>query len=142
MNYKRIIEAFKKHKNFLVVAHVNPDPDAICSQLAVAILLKAMGKKFTVIHEEKLEQRSPSPIVPALFVELGAFVSFAFLEQGLNASSALYQAEECVELADELLITTAIQKTVGRQPVLRLPIVACCAGKVWKNRLQQGTPSC
>jgi len=49
-----IIKAIQAHKRFLVSTHVNPDADAIVSALAVAIVLKSMGKTATVVNESEV----------------------------------------------------------------------------------------
>lgn len=40
-----IIEAFETGESFVITAHVSPDGDASCSSLALALLLRAKGKK-------------------------------------------------------------------------------------------------
>ncbi len=51
---KRILDIIKRHKRFLISAHINPDGDAIGSQLALANLLKAMGKTVRVINDQEV----------------------------------------------------------------------------------------
>lgn len=46
-----VLKVFKKYKKFLVSMHVNPDPDAIGSALAVALYLKSIGKTVRVVNE-------------------------------------------------------------------------------------------
>jgi len=50
----QVWKEIKKHKSFLIAAHHNPDADAACSALAMAIVLKKMGKKTTVVNEDVL----------------------------------------------------------------------------------------
>ena len=57
MKLQTIISALKKHKRFLISTHVNPDPDALCSEMAISIYLKSIGKKVVVLNEEKAPQR-------------------------------------------------------------------------------------
>lgn len=52
MNYKSIVGIIKKHKKFLVTTHVNPDADAIGSALALAVVLKSLGKTVMVFNED------------------------------------------------------------------------------------------
>ena len=54
---KKIIQTIQKNKTFLLAAHVNPDPDAIGSELALMYYLKSIGKKVIVLHEEKIAER-------------------------------------------------------------------------------------
>ncbi len=53
----KILQIFKAHQRFLIATHVNPDPDALCSQLALAEYLKQLGKTVHVVGEEKVPQR-------------------------------------------------------------------------------------
>ncbi|MFH1798771.1 MAG: bifunctional oligoribonuclease/PAP phosphatase NrnA [Candidatus Omnitrophota bacterium] len=51
-NIKRVIEIFKTKNKFLITSHVNPEGDAIGSQLAVYYLLKKIGKQpFMADHD-------------------------------------------------------------------------------------------
>ncbi|MBN1870722.1 MAG: bifunctional oligoribonuclease/PAP phosphatase NrnA [Candidatus Omnitrophica bacterium] len=57
MSMKRIIQIIKKNKKFLISTHVNPDPDALCSELALAIYLKSLGKTVTIVNHEPVHSR-------------------------------------------------------------------------------------
>lgn len=57
MRSNKIIQRIKKSKKILISTHVNPDPDALCSELAVAAFLGSLGKKFSIINDEKLLER-------------------------------------------------------------------------------------
>src|SRR3990172_7658363 len=57
MKMQKIIDVIKGNKTFLVTTHVNPDPDALCSQLAVAMYLRSIGKKVHVVNSEPLPKR-------------------------------------------------------------------------------------
>lgn len=54
---KKILTALKQYKRFLISTHVNPDPDGIGSELAVAYYLKSLGKTVTVVNEEPVPER-------------------------------------------------------------------------------------
>ena len=54
MNYKAVIGAIKKHKRFLVTTHINPDADAIGSALAMAAVLRSLGKSVVVLNEDAM----------------------------------------------------------------------------------------
>jgi len=49
---KTIIQTIKKNKRFLISTHVNPDPDALCSELALAAYLRSKGKKVTIVNHQ------------------------------------------------------------------------------------------
>lgn len=48
----KIIEAIKNNNSFLIVSHINPDGDAIGSELALAAGLRLIGKKVTVFNQD------------------------------------------------------------------------------------------
>jgi len=51
---RKIINELSKYKNFLVVSHANMEGDAIGSSLALAKLLKLMGKHVLVVNEDSV----------------------------------------------------------------------------------------
>ncbi len=53
----KVLSALRKHKSFLISTHVNPDPDALGSELSMAIFLRAMGKTVHIVNEEPAPQR-------------------------------------------------------------------------------------
>ena len=53
MSLKRIADAINKYQSFLISAHVNLDGDALCSELALAALLKSKGKTVYIVNESK-----------------------------------------------------------------------------------------
>lgn len=54
MNIQKIIKTINKHKSFLIITHVNPDGDALGSQLALARVLRQLGKKVYMLAESPL----------------------------------------------------------------------------------------
>ncbi|OQX53715.1 MAG: hypothetical protein B5M48_02615 [Candidatus Omnitrophica bacterium 4484_213] len=55
MNDKeKIAEILKKCNSFLIGSHVNPDGDSLGTELALASLLKRMGKKVAVLNPDSL----------------------------------------------------------------------------------------
>ncbi|HLB05783.1 MAG TPA: bifunctional oligoribonuclease/PAP phosphatase NrnA [Thermodesulfobacteriota bacterium] len=50
----RIIAELKNNNTFLIVSHINPDGDAIGSELALAAGLTAIGKKVTVFNQDRV----------------------------------------------------------------------------------------
>jgi bifunctional oligoribonuclease and PAP phosphatase NrnA len=51
---KQILETIKKHKHFLIAAHINPEGDSIGSQLAMANLLRSMGKTVRIVNADNV----------------------------------------------------------------------------------------
>ena len=47
-----ILEVLKEHDTFLISSHINPDGDAIGSQLAFYSLLSSLGKKVSVVNSD------------------------------------------------------------------------------------------
>ena len=57
MGFSQILKYFRKYKTFIIATHVNPDPDALASQLALALYLRSQGKKAVVINEDNIPRR-------------------------------------------------------------------------------------
>ena len=57
MSMKSIIQTIKKNKRFLISTHVNPDPDALCSELALAIFLRSLGKTVSIVNHQAVPSR-------------------------------------------------------------------------------------
>ncbi|GAB6074175.1 DHH family phosphoesterase [Nautilia lithotrophica] len=51
--YKQIWDKIEKADNILLIAHINPDGDALGSSLSLYPILKKMGKKVTVFNATK-----------------------------------------------------------------------------------------
>lgn len=56
MGAQRILEAIDEHRRFLVTGHIDPDPDALGSVLAMVRLLRQLGKEAIAA--------SPDPVPP------------------------------------------------------------------------------
>jgi len=54
MSIKKAMDVLKIYSNFLITAHVNPEGDSLGSQLALAQLLEAMGKKAIMLNDHKV----------------------------------------------------------------------------------------
>ncbi|MBU2540992.1 MAG: bifunctional oligoribonuclease/PAP phosphatase NrnA [Candidatus Omnitrophica bacterium] len=54
LNLKNLIE---NSSRFLLTTHINPEPDALGSELAFARLLKMFGKQVKIINNDKVPQR-------------------------------------------------------------------------------------
>lgn len=52
--YTKVWQEIRKHRSFLITTHHNPDADAACSALAMALVLKKLGKKTVVVNEDAL----------------------------------------------------------------------------------------
>ena len=57
MKTNTILKAIRRHRSFLITTHVNPDPDALSSELAMAVFLHKLGKKVMIINEENVPKR-------------------------------------------------------------------------------------
>lgn len=49
---KKIIEEIRERSSFLITSHMDPDGDSVGSQLAMASLLKELGKKVVILNEQ------------------------------------------------------------------------------------------
>ena len=50
--WQRIISVIESHQHFLLTSHINPDGDALGSELALAEYLESLGKKVTIINSD------------------------------------------------------------------------------------------
>lgn len=57
MSMKAILRTIRNNKRFLISTHVNPDPDALCSELALADALRALGKTVTIVNHQAVPRR-------------------------------------------------------------------------------------
>ncbi|MFA6141692.1 MAG: bifunctional oligoribonuclease/PAP phosphatase NrnA [Candidatus Omnitrophota bacterium] len=53
---KQIVEAIKKHDNFLITAHINLEGDSLGSQLAMKQLLDSLGKKSFILDSDPIPE--------------------------------------------------------------------------------------
>lgn len=54
MSLKKIIKKIKENNSFLIAAHLNPEADALGSQLALRALLLRLGKKVQIVNEDSV----------------------------------------------------------------------------------------
>lgn len=54
---KEVKEFIEQNDNFLITTHVNADGDAYASSLAVAQLLKKLGKKYTILYPDSIKEK-------------------------------------------------------------------------------------
>ena len=54
MSLNEIVKSIKKYNNFLITAHVNPEGDALGSQLGFYNLIKKLGKRATIVSDDQL----------------------------------------------------------------------------------------
>jgi phosphoesterase RecJ-like protein len=74
---QQVIAAIKKYKRFLVVAHVNPEGDSLCSQLAMKELLYILGKTaFIVNHDQVPEHYKFLPKADEISTDLKKKIDF------------------------------------------------------------------
>ena len=69
MNLMKVIQRIKKSKSILISTHENADPDALCSELAIAHYLKGLNKRVEIVNNEAVPHRikfipGVGPIVP------------------------------------------------------------------------------
>ena len=56
-DFKKAAAMMQAAQRFLICTHVNPDPDALCSQIAVAVVLESLGKKVWVVSADPIPKR-------------------------------------------------------------------------------------
>ncbi|GGA39410.1 DHH family phosphoesterase [Paenibacillus physcomitrellae] len=55
--FQSAVDYIKKHDDFLIVSHVQPDGDAVSSTLAVGWLLSCLGKNYVMVNEGPIPRR-------------------------------------------------------------------------------------
>jgi len=53
LNNSHLFELLNKFSSYIITTHVNPDPDAIGSEIAIADILKQLNKKFRIINKSE-----------------------------------------------------------------------------------------
>jgi len=53
MPIKKICEVIRKNKSFLITSHYEPEGDSLGSQLAMAEMLRQLGKKYIIVDPDK-----------------------------------------------------------------------------------------
>lgn len=53
IDYKRILKIIEENNSFLITTHINPDGDAIGSELALAYFLRKLIKEFHIINHSE-----------------------------------------------------------------------------------------
>ncbi len=98
LGLKRIIQ---RNNSFLITTHVNPDPDALGSELALYLILKKLGKKVRIVNysvtpynlefldEEKVIEKFDEELHSNIFEEAEVLVVI-----DLNAASRLVKMEK------------------------------------------------
>ncbi len=54
VDFEEVAALLKKHDHFTVLAHVNPDGDAISSTVAMGLLLQKLGKTVRLVNEDRI----------------------------------------------------------------------------------------
>ncbi len=52
MSLSNVVDTIRQHKRFLISAHIDPEADAVGSQLALASLLRRLGKEVTIVDQD------------------------------------------------------------------------------------------
>ncbi|HLF17321.1 MAG TPA: bifunctional oligoribonuclease/PAP phosphatase NrnA [Candidatus Omnitrophota bacterium] len=102
MNLKKTLAVIRKHKTFLISTHVNPDPDALCSELALYFYLKSIGKKAHIVNNEK---------VPERFLFLPGAKQIKVCSERGQASAQVALIVDCGELDRIGRVRQAVQKS-------------------------------
>ena len=54
---QKVLQTIRTRDDFVIVSHVRPDGDSLGSQLALALSLRALGKKVTLISHDPVPSR-------------------------------------------------------------------------------------
>lgn len=108
MSLAKINNALKNYKSFLISTHVSPDPDALCSELALALFLKSRGKRVSVINEE------PVPVRFAFFPGIG------LVKPLKSTTRVVYDAAVIVDCGDLQRIGKVERLLDPKKPVINI----------------------
>lgn len=74
---QEVIAAIRKHKKFLISAHINPEGDSLCSQLAMKELIATLGKEAVMINNDPVPDHYKFlPGISKLSTDLSGKVDF------------------------------------------------------------------
>lgn len=107
MSSNAVLNEIKKHKTFLVTTHQNPDADAACSALAMAIVLKKMGKKVIVVDED------------ALPVWLGFLPNAKDFRRKADVKQPSFDAAIVLDCGDRARMGN-VSEFIGKEPVINI----------------------
>jgi phosphoesterase RecJ-like protein len=54
---KQILEIIRSHDHFVITSHVRPDGDALGSELALMLVLEAIGKRSVIVNKDPVPER-------------------------------------------------------------------------------------
>lgn len=97
---EKACEFIHQGDRFLVVSHVQPDGDAISSTLAVGLMLRALGKSYTMVNADTM---------PDKFDYLEGFDQIRLANQPPDDDEALFDRVIAVDCADFARIGKASQ---------------------------------
>src|SRR5436189_4333829 len=74
INWSRFEEVIRAHERFLLTSHIRPDCDALGSELGMAGVLEALGKRVTIVNGQvtppNLEFIDPHKKLKAIGVDI------------------------------------------------------------------------
>ncbi|MCX5714115.1 MAG: bifunctional oligoribonuclease/PAP phosphatase NrnA [Candidatus Omnitrophica bacterium] len=54
MPLKKLVDALRKNKKFVLTTHVSMEPDALGSEIALCLLLRSLGKEVIIVNDDKI----------------------------------------------------------------------------------------
>ncbi|OGL39742.1 MAG: hypothetical protein A2043_03460 [Candidatus Schekmanbacteria bacterium GWA2_38_9] len=54
--FEKVVEIIREHSKFLITTHINPDGDGLGSEVALAAMLKKIGKEAFIINESPIPE--------------------------------------------------------------------------------------
>jgi phosphoesterase RecJ-like protein len=107
MKHQQAHDLIKQSKKILIATHVNPDLDAICSELVIAEYLRMQKKQFCIIHEKPL-------------ASMYGFLSGARQIKTMGGSAYDYDAAIIVDCADKARIGAVKELFLKDKPVINI----------------------
>lgn len=92
MSLPKVVKAIRRHKKFLITGHVDPEADAIGSQLALASLVRRLGKQAVIVDQD------PPPISCDFLPGIGSIVLFKDLKRNVIEGTDCLLVADCPSL--------------------------------------------
>lgn len=92
MSLPKVMRAIRRHRKFLITGHVDPEADAVGSQLALASFIRRLGKKAIIVDQD------PPPISCDFLTGIDSIVLFKDLKRNMIKRTDCLLVADCPSL--------------------------------------------
>ena len=104
MDYQSVIEYLKRHDDYTILMHINPDGDTIGSAAALCSALKRYGKHCSVFPQEKIPAKFDPFIRPCFSESSASWRKAISVDVDLTSQPADISADEELSYCHAILI--------------------------------------